>query len=164
MEFRGGRGLLWVDLRRCEGGRVDFILFCWERGELEGQGAVAPAENAGVGLEFGGVRRGAAPADRCEGGVIGGEVLRWSGLGVVVCGGWVEGLVVPRCGLEGQEARDFELVEFAVAGFGDGVSGDVDVHEAEGLLDGFFAGFFWDAVGATFVVAGVEFLIVELAR
>ena len=52
----------------------------------------------------------------------------------MVCGGWLEGLVIECLVLEGQEAWDFEKVELVVCGFRNGMPRQVRVHVCECLL------------------------------
>lgn len=84
---------------------------------------------------------------------------------MVVCRGRLEGLVVEGSGFEGEEARDFEQIELVVGGLRYGMSGQVCIHECKRLLLALILDCFWHsgAVSPAFIVARVEFLVVELA-
>lgn len=79
---------------------------------------------------------------------------------MVVCGRRLEGFVVESSGLKGHEIWNLEKVELAIAGLRNSMTRKVSIHEiVNSLLDGLIMGY---TVCSPFVIAGIEFLIVQL--
>ena len=85
-----GCGLGWIALGWSERDGRELVLFKRAGADLQGQGAVGPADDAGIGLDVIGVLGVAPPANSCVCGLRGGEG-RGGNLAVMVGRGGLEG-------------------------------------------------------------------------